>query len=142
MRRRRAELHEYLQNKLKNSAVRLSSIDNKLPIEVHVLRPSVRTDWEGRPRFQWVIELTQRIGEYLDPDDAKVKDKKPDYYFRGGCTLLVDELLGQQQVVAKSLCEGLGKVQGVAGAAILGDGHVGLILDPAEILALARTMAA
>ena len=53
-------------------------------------------------------------------------------------TLLVDELLGQQQVVAKSLCEGLGKVQGFAGAAILGDGHVGLILDPAEILVMAR----
>jgi two-component system, chemotaxis family, sensor kinase CheA len=54
------------------------------------------------------------------------------------CTLLVDELLGQHQFVAKSLCEGLGKVQGVAGAAILGDGHVGLILDPAEILVMAR----
>ena len=54
------------------------------------------------------------------------------------CALLVDELLGQQQVVAKSLSNGLGKIQGVSGGAILGDGRVGLILDTAEIAALAR----
>ena len=52
--------------------------------------------------------------------------------------LLVDELLGQQQVVVKSLGTGLGKIQGVSGGAILGDGRVGLILDVKEILALYR----
>ena len=52
--------------------------------------------------------------------------------------LLVDELLGQQQVVAKSLGEGVGKVLGISGAAILGDGRVGLILDGSETAALAR----
>jgi two-component system, chemotaxis family, sensor kinase CheA len=54
------------------------------------------------------------------------------------CALLVDELLGQQQVVAKSLGRGLGKIQGVSGGAILGDGRVGLILDTPELVALAR----
>lgn len=54
------------------------------------------------------------------------------------CGLLVDELLGQQQVVAKSLGEGIGKIPGVSGGAILGDGRVGLILDPGEIVASAR----
>lgn len=54
------------------------------------------------------------------------------------CALLVDELLEQQQVVAKSLGDGVGKVQGVSGGAILGDGRVGLILDPQGIAALAR----
>ncbi|MBN2009808.1 chemotaxis protein CheA [candidate division KSB1 bacterium] len=54
------------------------------------------------------------------------------------CALLVDELLGQQQVVAKSLGSGIGKVQGISGGAILGDGRVGLILDTTEILTLAR----
>jgi two-component system chemotaxis sensor kinase CheA len=53
--------------------------------------------------------------------------------------LLVDELLGQQQVVAKTLGDGLGKVEGVSGGAILGDGRVGLILDVNETLALAQT---
>jgi two-component system chemotaxis sensor kinase CheA len=54
------------------------------------------------------------------------------------CALLVDELVGQQQVVAKSLGNGIGKVQGISSGAILGDGRVGLILDPQEIAALAR----
>ncbi|MBI2886035.1 MAG: chemotaxis protein CheA [Chloroflexi bacterium] len=57
---------------------------------------------------------------------------------RRRCALLVDALLGQQQVVAKPLSEGIGKVQGVAGAAILGDGRVGLILDTAGTAALAK----
>ncbi len=43
--------------------------------------------------------------------------------------LLVDELLGKQQVVIKSLGEYLGTMPGVSGAAIMGDGCVGLILD-------------
>ena len=52
--------------------------------------------------------------------------------------LLVDALLGQQQVVAKSLGEGIGKIEGVSGGAILGDGRVGLILDVAELLVMLR----
>jgi two-component system chemotaxis sensor kinase CheA len=54
------------------------------------------------------------------------------------CALLVDELLGQQQVVAKALGDGIGAVAGIAASAILGDGRVGLILDIGEIIALAR----
>ncbi|WP_411280667.1 chemotaxis protein CheA [Gemmatimonas sp.] len=53
--------------------------------------------------------------------------------------LLVDDLLGQQQVVAKTLGGGLGKVPGVSGGAILGDGRVGLILDVSETVALAQS---
>jgi two-component system chemotaxis sensor kinase CheA len=44
--------------------------------------------------------------------------------------LAVDELLGRQEVVLKNLGEVLGSVPGIAGGAILGDGRVGLILDP------------
>jgi two-component system, chemotaxis family, sensor kinase CheA len=43
--------------------------------------------------------------------------------------LLVDDLLGQQQVVIKSLGSVFGRVEGVSGGAILGDGRVCLILD-------------
>lgn len=48
--------------------------------------------------------------------------------------LLVDELLGQQQFVVKSAGAGLGRIDCVAGGAILGDGTVGLILDVAAVL--------
>ncbi len=57
---------------------------------------------------------------------------------RRRCALMVDELLGQYQVVAKTLGQGISKIPGVSGGAILGDGCVGLILDLAEIVALAR----
>jgi two-component system chemotaxis sensor kinase CheA len=43
--------------------------------------------------------------------------------------LLVDDLVGKQEVVIKSLGETFKDVSGLAGCAILGDGRVGLILD-------------
>jgi len=43
--------------------------------------------------------------------------------------VLVDEFIGKQEVVIKSLGERFKDVSGVAGGAILGDGRVGLILD-------------
>jgi two-component system chemotaxis sensor kinase CheA len=43
--------------------------------------------------------------------------------------LLVEELLGQQQVVIKGLGEALKQIPGLAGGAILPDGTVGMILD-------------
>jgi two-component system chemotaxis sensor kinase CheA len=52
--------------------------------------------------------------------------------------LLVDALVGQQQVVTRAMT-GISRAPGVSGAAILGDGHVGLILDIAEINTLARS---
>jgi len=53
--------------------------------------------------------------------------------------LEVDELVGQQQVVVKSIETNYRRVNGIAGATILGDGHVALIVD---IGALVRTGAA
>ena len=43
--------------------------------------------------------------------------------------LFVDELLGQQQVVVKSVESNYRRIEGVSGATILGDGSVALILD-------------
>jgi two-component system chemotaxis sensor kinase CheA len=50
--------------------------------------------------------------------------------------LLVDELLGQQQVVVKSLETNFRKVEGITGATILGDGRAALILDIAGLVAM------
>jgi two-component system chemotaxis sensor kinase CheA len=55
--------------------------------------------------------------------------------------LLVDELLGQQQVVIKSLEAHYRKVEGVLGATILGDGRAALILDVAGLAQIARRAA-
>jgi two-component system chemotaxis sensor kinase CheA len=52
--------------------------------------------------------------------------------------LMVDEILGQQQFVVKAMTGQVSHAPGVAGGAILGDGRVGLILDPDDILNLSR----
>jgi two-component system chemotaxis sensor kinase CheA len=53
--------------------------------------------------------------------------------------LIVDNLVGQREIVIKSLDRFLGSLPGIGGATILGDGRVALILDPAGILNLAGT---
>lgn len=53
--------------------------------------------------------------------------------------LLVDDILGKEEVVIKGLGESLKLVQGVSGGAILGDGSVGLILDPEGLFELSET---
>ena len=50
--------------------------------------------------------------------------------------LVVDELLGKQEVVIKGLGDMFRGVRGIAGGAILGDGRIGLILDTGGLLAL------
>lgn len=52
--------------------------------------------------------------------------------------LMVDELVGQQQVVIKSLEKNFQKVEGLAGATILGNGEVAFILDVPGLISLAK----
>ena len=55
------------------------------------------------------------------------------------CALMVDGIIGQQQVVIKSLETNYGHVFGVAAATILGDGRVAVILDVDAIVAGSRS---
>ena len=52
--------------------------------------------------------------------------------------VMVDEILGQQQVVIKSMEQNFHKVAGIAGATILGDGTVGFILDVRGLIEMSR----
>ena len=56
----------------------------------------------------------------------------------GRVALLVDELLGQQQVVVKNLESNYRKVDDVSGATIMGDGRVALILDVGSLIRRSR----
>jgi two-component system chemotaxis sensor kinase CheA len=56
----------------------------------------------------------------------------------GRVALVVDELIGQHQVVVKNLEANYRKVPGVSGATILGDGRVALILDTSWLVRRAR----
>jgi len=53
--------------------------------------------------------------------------------------LLVDEVIGKEEVVIKSLGENLKNAKGISGGAIMGDGNVGLILDPEGLFKLSES---
>lgn len=50
--------------------------------------------------------------------------------------LLIDEVIGNQQIVIKNLSEYLGKVEGLSGCSILGDGTVSFIIDTGRLIGL------
>ena len=52
--------------------------------------------------------------------------------------LLVDQIIGKAEVVIKGLGEGLKELRGISGGAILGDGQIGLILDPEGLFELSE----
>jgi two-component system chemotaxis sensor kinase CheA len=70
--------------------------------------------------------LTQGIMVILDADGMRA-------------ALFVDALIGQHQVVIKSLENNFRRVAGISGATIMGDGHVALILDISALAAMAKS---
>jgi two-component system, chemotaxis family, sensor kinase CheA len=75
------------------------------------------------PRFEF--NAVSPIMVVIESDGARV-------------ALMVDELLGQQQVVIKNLESNYRKVPNVSGATILGDGKVALILDTSGLVRRSR----
>ena len=73
-----------------------------------------------------LADLTGVEGAQENPCEATVVVIEEDQRQLG---LIVDRLLGKQEVVIKSLGAAFAGVRGVAGGAILGDGRIGLILD-------------
>ena len=90
-----------------------------------------------RDEYMPVIELEKVF--QVPRGDAKSSDIMVVVEAEGSrVALLVDELLGQQQVVVKNLETNYRKVQNVSGATILGDGKVALILDTSALVRRSR----
>ena len=72
----------------------------------------------------------------IDPESENLKDGLLVVVEAEGkkVAIYVDELLGQQQVVIKSLETNFRKIEGLSGATILGDGTVALIVDIAGLI--------
>ena len=82
-----------------------------------------------RGQFSPLVRLYDRFGlqpESTDPAQGIVIVVETNHQ---RCGLLVDRLLGKQEVVIKGLGDAFKRNRALAGAAILSDGHVGLILD-------------
>jgi hypothetical protein len=126
MRRLNAAFHEWLQNNLTRGgewspglslgADARGSIrrgkDGRPAFEVHSFRPCRRIGPDGQQQTDVVVELVQRRKAFFDEnrqdemDSGKVafKDARRDFYFRGGCTLVIDPRTGEiRYCVRKSI---------------------------------------
>lgn len=91
-----------------------------------------------RDEYMPVIEL-ERVFDVPRFDFERVSSIMVVVEAEGGrVALLVDELLGQQQVVVKNLEANYRRVQDVSGATIMGDGRVALILDTGSLVRRSR----
>ncbi len=85
--------------------------------------------------LMWLSDVFGIPGARTDATAATVVVIEDDNRHVG---LVVDELVGKQEVVIKSLGETFAGARGVAGGAILGDGRVGLIIDAGGLINTAR----
>ena len=93
---------------------------------------------EVRDEYMPVVDL-ERIFQVPRFDFEKSSNIMVVVEAEGGrVALLVDELLGQQQVVVKNLESNYRKVDDVSGATIMGDGRVALILDIGSLVRRSR----
>jgi two-component system chemotaxis sensor kinase CheA len=94
--------------------------------------------FRSRDEYLPVVKLCDQFG--IEPDSNRAEDGLLVVVEADGkrAGVLVDDLLSQQQVVIKSLESNFKPVAGIAGATILGDGMVALIIDVPELIRSAR----
>ncbi|PWU09386.1 MAG: hypothetical protein C5B50_27555 [Verrucomicrobia bacterium] len=87
-----------------------------------------------RGRLRPLLRLYQELG--ITPTSSHLADGLVVVVESGGAArcIFVDRLIGKQEVVIKTLGETIRQSRFVAGAAILGDGCVSLILDPQALV--------
>lgn len=114
-------------------AIPLANVDRT----VHVGKQEIKTI-QGNKVFLLrqkevpLISLAEMLGKGSDNNNVNVV-----VVVEAGvnqCGLIVDRIIAQQQILVKSLDEKVKKTKGMAGATILGDGSVCLILDVASLL--------
>ncbi|MFH1440665.1 MAG: chemotaxis protein CheA [Candidatus Omnitrophota bacterium] len=110
--------------KIHTAAIKTMEHHEVVPYRDEVL-PLVRL----REKFGFsgeIVPLQGKSAEYIPVVVVETSHKKTG--------LVVDKLLGQQEVVIKSLKGAIKNMPGIAGATILGDGRVALIVDIASIV--------
>ncbi|HVP39745.1 MAG TPA: chemotaxis protein CheA [Candidatus Saccharimonadales bacterium] len=119
-------------------AVPLASV-----IEVVAEESRQRFVFQGRPVLRW----RERVLPLLDLRDLFHSASAPAPPGRKTVIVgladrqvafLVDALVGQEEVVIKTLGDYLGRVPGIAGGTVMGDGRVALIVDIPALVGLAR----
>jgi len=118
----------------------LASVVESFQVQAHTVRSIGTTGQVVQVRDEYlpVVELERifdlrRIGEAPQRPVMVVVEAEG-----RRAALLVDELLGQQQVVVKNLEANYRRVNDISGATIMGDGNVALILDVGALARRAR----
>lgn len=118
-------------------AISLENVEETLLVakkEVRTVHGSPVTTVRGE-----ILSLCDLAGILGTPVERGDVDEYPVVVVRNGNSrvgFIVDELIGQQEIVIKPLGRLFSKVKGVAGATILGDGNVALILEPGSVQAI------
>jgi two-component system chemotaxis sensor kinase CheA len=93
---------------------------------------------KGRPALTWqgavlpLLDLREFFARAVATPDHRNGDKPSVVLVTWGklrVGLVVDKIIGQQEIVVKSLSPLLGRTPGLSGATILGDGQIALIVD-------------
>lgn len=124
-------------------ALPLSTVERMLQVKREKIRQVEGKDaisYQGRPvavaRLDELLELPQREAGSAQQSTVvivAVAEKR--------LGLLVDELAGEQEIVMKNLGKQLAKVGGIAGATVLGNGQVILVLHAGDLVKLAGRQA-
>ncbi|MBI1938195.1 MAG: chemotaxis protein CheA [Ignavibacteriales bacterium] len=129
------------------SGMIVKAFEQTLVIPLHSVIEVIRVNYDQIEtiRGKEVINLRDSILPIVGLDEllghtGNGKDKSKDWQYivevgiaekRFG--IKVDDLVGQQEIVIKSLGDYLGKLDGIAGSTIMGDGTVVIILDINEL---------
>ena len=111
---------EHVINSLKAMSTELTS--TRLEFKIH--------DETKRIMVRIYDKATDELISEIPPE--KFMDLLAGLWKQAG--LIVDELIGQQEIVIKSLGKLLAGIRGIAGATILGNGEVALILDVGALM--------
>jgi two-component system chemotaxis sensor kinase CheA len=127
-------------------AVPLDAIVEIVTIEPGDLRTVHRRETARvRDRIVSVVRLKELFDWRCDADEAAADDGRITLVVVAAdgreIGVVVDRPLGEEDVVIKSIAENFRNVPGIAGASILGDGRVSLILDPSALLDMASRRA-
>jgi len=119
----------------------LSSVVESFQVESNTINTVAQSSRlvKVREEYMPVIEIDRTFGVPRQAADASANSIMVVIESDGArVALMVDELLGQQQVVIKNLESNYKKVPNVSGATILGDGSVSLILDTSTLVRRSR----
>ena len=94
-----------------------------------------------RGKLLQVFELAEALGDGRDAAEAEPRFVVAARHGDREAAFLVDRLLGEQDVVVKSLGKLIGSRSGLSGATILGDGRLGLIIDTASLISSGSVIA-